>query len=128
MFNGANTTGNVTVGGSGVLGGTGMVTGAVTVNSGGHLSPGASIESLGVGSLTLNAGAVLDFEIGAGGAADLINVAGVLDIAGGTVNLTDLGGMTAGLYTLLGLRDAHRQRGQSRCPKRPRFLQLSTPG
>jgi autotransporter-associated beta strand protein len=102
VFNGTNTTGNVTVGTNGVLGGIGSVSGTVIVNSTGHIAPGASIESLGVGALTLNTGAVLDFELGAGGVMDLINVTGLLNIAGSsTVNLTDLGGMTTGLYTLI---------------------------
>jgi autotransporter-associated beta strand protein len=100
LFNGINTTGAVTVNG-GVLGGTGSISGAVTVNSGTHLAPGASIESLGVGALTLNAGSVLDFELGASGAADLINVTGLLTLGGGSLNLIDLGGMGAGLYTLI---------------------------
>ena len=41
----------------------GAITGAVTVNSGAHIAPGASIESLDVGSLTLAAGSILDFEL-----------------------------------------------------------------
>ena len=51
LFNGNSSTGAVTVASTATLGGTGSVTGAVTVNSGGHLAPGASIESLGVGAL-----------------------------------------------------------------------------
>ena len=69
LFNGANTTGAVTVNSGGTLGGTGSVSGIVTVGSGGHLAPGASIESLNMGGLTLNAGSVLDFELGAGRSA-----------------------------------------------------------
>jgi len=65
------------------------------------LAPGASIESLGVGGLTLNAGSNLDFELGAGGAADQITVAGLLNLNGGTLNLQDAGGMAAGMYTLI---------------------------
>ncbi len=102
LFNGASTTGNVTVSTNGILGGTGSVSGTVIVNNTGHIAPGASIESLGVGALTLNTGSVLDFELGAGGAIDLINVTGLLNIAGSsTVNLADLGGMAPGLYTLI---------------------------
>jgi autotransporter-associated beta strand protein len=101
LFNGTNTTGAVTVGNTATLGGTGSVSGAVTVNSGGHIAPGESIESLGVGPLTLNIGSVLDIELAAPGASDLINVGGLLTLNGGSVNLTDLGGMDAGLYTLI---------------------------
>jgi fibronectin-binding autotransporter adhesin len=101
LFNGTNTTGAITVGNGGTLGGTGSVSGAVTVGNGGHLAPGASIESLGVGALTLNAGSNMDFELGAAGAADQIGVAGPLSLNGGTLNLLDAGGMAAGTYTLL---------------------------
>ncbi|MEX0642275.1 MAG: GH25 family lysozyme [Pirellulales bacterium] len=100
LFNGTNTTGNVTVSG-GALGGTGSVSGAVTVNSTGHLAPGASIESLGVGALTLNAGSVLDFELGAPSVSDLIDVSGLLTLNGGSLNLTNAGGLTIGTYTLI---------------------------
>jgi autotransporter-associated beta strand protein len=101
LFNGSNTTGNITVSTNGVLGGTGSVSGAVTLNNLGHLAPGASIESFDVGALTLNSGSVLDFELGAGGVMDRLNVTGLLTIAGSTVNLTDAGGMSTGLYTLI---------------------------
>ncbi len=69
LFNGTNTTGAVT-GSGGTLGGTGSVSGDVTVHSGGHIAPGASIESLGVGSLTLDAGSILDFELSGSGFGD----------------------------------------------------------
>jgi uncharacterized protein (TIGR03382 family) len=101
LFNGSNTTGNITVSTNGVLGGTGSVSGAVTLNNFGHLAPGTSVESFDVGALTLNTGSILDFELGAGGVMDRINVAGLLTIVGSTVNLTDVGGMSAGLYTLI---------------------------
>ena len=102
LFNGTNTTGTVIVSTNGVLGGTGSVSGTVIVNSSGHIAPGASIESLGIGALTLNTGAVLDFELASGGLMDRINVTGLLNIGGSsTVNLTDLGGMTTGVYTLI---------------------------
>ena len=100
LFNGTNTTSAVTVSG-GTLGGTGSVSGAVTVNNGGHLAPGASIESLGVGALTLNAGSVLDFELGAPGISDLVDVGGLLTLNGGSLNLIDAGGLASGTYTLI---------------------------
>ena len=101
LFNGASTTGAVTVGNGATLGGTGSVSGAVTVNSGGHLAPGASIESLGVGSLTLNAGSVLDIELDGVSANDSINVAGLLTLNGGSLNLTNLDFWDVGVYTLI---------------------------
>ena len=98
LFNGTNSVGGVTVNG-GVLGGTGSLSGAVTLNTGAHLAPGAGIESLGVGALTLNAGSVLDFEIGAGG-ADRVDVAGVLNLGTASLNIVNAGGMGVGVYTL----------------------------
>ncbi len=105
----ATGTGNVNVN-AGTLGGTGSVSGLVTVNATGHIapgSPGASIESLDVGSLTLEIDSLLDFELGAPGSpgvtSDLLNVINSdgLTINGGTVNLTDAGGLAAGTYTLI---------------------------
>jgi fibronectin-binding autotransporter adhesin len=98
--------GPVVVNSGGVLGGTGMIYGAVTINSGGHIAPGASIESLDVGSVTLAAGSILDFELGtiAGDdVSDLLNVTTTsgLTVNGGTLNLTNAAGMTGGLYTLI---------------------------
>jgi len=102
LFNGTNTTGAVTVNSGGTLGGTGSVSGDVVVNSGGHIAPGASIESLGVGSLTLNAGSVLDFELSFPGFGDQIDVTGLLTLDGGAVNLIDFNGfLGAGNYTLI---------------------------
>ena len=101
LFNGANTTGPITVNSGGTLGGTGSVSGIVTVASGGHLAPGASIESLDMGGLTLNAGSVLDFELGPGGAQDLLGISGLLTLNGGSLHLTDTGGMGAGTYPLI---------------------------
>jgi len=101
LFNGTNTTGAIAIGNGGTLGGTGSVTGVVTVANGGHVAPGASIESLGVGGLTLNVGSQLDFEIGGGGAADQLNIAGLLTLNGGTLNLLNAGGMGIGAYTLV---------------------------
>jgi hypothetical protein len=101
-FNGTNTTGAVTVNG-GTLGGSGSVSGAVTVNSGGHVAPGASIGTLSIaGGLTLEIGSILDFELGAPSSGDLINVTGgTTTINGGSVSLTDAGGLAAGTYTLI---------------------------
>ncbi len=100
LFNGNSSTGAVAVASTATLGGTGSVTGAVTVNSGGHLAPGASIESLGVGALALNAGSMLDIEVGAPSLSDQINVSGLLTLNGGSVNLINLG-LDAGTYTLI---------------------------
>jgi autotransporter-associated beta strand protein len=101
LFNGVNSIGAVTVNG-GALGGAGSVSGMVTVNNSAQLTPGAGgIGSFGLGALTLNASSVLDYEFGAGGAADRIDVAGMLTIGSSSVNLSDLGGLGVGTYTLI---------------------------
>jgi autotransporter-associated beta strand protein len=99
-------TGSVTVNSTGTLGGTGTISGAVTINNNGHIAPGASIESLGVGSLTLGVGSILDFEldtVSGDDVSDLVIVGNTngLTINGGTLNLTDAGSMTGGTYTLI---------------------------
>jgi autotransporter-associated beta strand protein len=108
----SNTSGSGTGSGAvtvsaGTIGGTGSISGTVTINSGGHIAPGESIESLAVGSLVVNTGSFLDFELGAPGSpgvnSDLINVinSGGLTLSGGAVTLTDAGGLAAGTYTLI---------------------------
>ena len=87
------------------LGGNGIISGAVTILSGGILSPGNSGPgTLSVGSLVLNAGSVSDFDLGpagvVGGASnDLVIVAGNLTLAG-TLNIADSGGFGTGVYRL----------------------------
>jgi autotransporter-associated beta strand protein len=98
-------TGGVTVN-NGTLGGDGAIAGIVTVNTGAHVAPGMSIGSLEVGGLTLNAGAVLDFELDTilgVDTSDLIDVTNTdgLTINGGSVVLTNAGAMTEGTYTLI---------------------------
>jgi autotransporter-associated beta strand protein len=83
--------GGVTVNSGGVFGGTGSISGAVTVNAGGTLAPGASIESLDVGGLTLTHATstlALELEIDASPQADLLNVTGGVSPGGGTLQLT----------------------------------------
>ena len=108
---GAN--GDVTVNG-GILGGTGIVGGATTINAGGCLAPGASI-----GTLTFNAdldisdidpaihgGGPLIFEIDAPGDNDMVvlnagfglNIGPSLDFS--DFSFLDLGGAAPGQYTL----------------------------
>jgi len=90
----ANTTTTIQSGGK--LQGSGAIAGAVTVQNGGTIAAGNSIESLGAGSLTLDAGSIFDQEINnaalAGVAADLTFVTGNLSItSGATLTLADLG-------------------------------------
>ena len=113
LVNGTQTgTGATTVGSGATLGGSGTLGGAVVVQSGGILSPGGtafgnSVGTLTMGSLTLNAGAVLNYELGQAGTAggaynDLIVVNGNLTL-GGTLNVSQSAGGTfgAGLYRLI---------------------------
>ncbi len=99
FLDGTNGAGVATVDG-GVLGGVGFVSAVVTVNNSGHLAPGdGNIGSFAVGALTLNVGSVLDFEFGA--TADQLNVAGLIKLNGGSVTLSDLGGLGFGTYSLI---------------------------
>lgn len=101
LMDGANTVGAVTVNG-GTLGGTGSVSGGVAVNNAAHLAPGdGGVGTFGVGSLTLNAGSVLNFEFGVGGTADRIDVAGLLTLGSSALSLSDLGGLGFGTYALI---------------------------
>jgi MYXO-CTERM domain-containing protein len=108
----SNTTGSgtgsgaVTVDSGATLGGTGSIAG--TVNVSGVLSPGSSIESLGTGTLTLNSGSSLKYEINTDTVgSDLLHVSGGLNIGSNvTLNLTDLASLSEALavntkFTLL---------------------------
>jgi autotransporter-associated beta strand protein len=95
--------GHVTVN-AGTLGGIGTINGTVTVNSTGHIAPGSGgIQSLDVAGLVLNSGSLLDFELGAPGTGDVLSItaADSLTINGGTLNLTDTGGLAVGTYSLI---------------------------
>jgi autotransporter-associated beta strand protein len=104
-------TGGFTLGSTQTLGGTGSITGAVTISAGGILSPGASIESLTMDALTMANGAIFKYEynalLGADVAADLLTVEGNLSLggAGGTVtlNLLELTNTTFAENTTLSL-------------------------
>ena len=95
--------GTVTVNTGGALGGTGTISGAVSVDGGSiNLADGS------IGTLTLSNGLTLAsgglaFEIASGGAADLINVTGGNVSATGAVavNITGLTGFRAGTYDLI---------------------------
>jgi hypothetical protein len=100
-----NITGTVSVNG-GTLSGIGGLTGTVIVGSGGHVAPGTSIGTLGAGGLTLQPGAILDFELDTllgTNLSDMINVIqpGGLTLNGGTINLIGLGALGDGVYTLI---------------------------
>ena len=98
LVNGSLTgSGTVSVAGLATLGGTGSIAGPVIVN--GILSPGASIESLTTGALTLNNGSTFTYEMdsaaGSTVAADFQKVFGDLALNGTvTLDLTNLAGPT----------------------------------
>ncbi len=99
-------TGSVAVGNTATLTGTGSV-GAITLNSGGFIQPGAagSIGTLTGASLLWNPGGQLNFDLGANGASDLLNLTGSLT-KGGTgsfvFNFNNLGVSTPSSFTLIG--------------------------
>ena len=74
---------------------------ALTIPSGVTVAPGSSIGTLNTGALTMDTGSEYDWEVGDPVSADLINVAGTLDVSGGiTVNVIDAGTPDGSAYTL----------------------------
>jgi autotransporter-associated beta strand protein len=102
----ATGSGAVAVNTGGALGGTGTIAGAVNITSGGKLAPGASVGTLTVGSLDLDAGSTLDIEFNTTPANDLVTVTGSggLTIDGGAITLLQEGTSNAfaavGTYNL----------------------------
>jgi autotransporter-associated beta strand protein len=109
--------GSLTVGSSAILGGSGSIAGAgvtgVTIQSGGHLAPhvaSTATSTLTIGSvatpsaLTLAGGSILDFNMGAPGNTDMVQVNGALTLNSGTdtLNVNCLTGFTYGTYDLVG--------------------------
>lgn len=106
--NGATLGGDVTVDGGATLRGHGTIVGNVDVLGGAYLAPGHSIGTLTIhGNLSLAQGSVLNYEFGAPGAnfqtastGDSVRVGGDLTLDGATLNVSDAGGMGAGLYNV----------------------------
>lgn len=103
--------GSVNVNG-GTLGGSGMLSGGLTIGSGGNIAPGNSIGTLNVANITIAAGSTYTVELNDGGFfagtnSDLINATGTATISGGTVHVTPVNGTdtgstyTPGTYTIL---------------------------
>lgn len=97
LINGSLGNTSVTVADGALLGGSGTITGEVTVQSGGILAPGNSPGILTVGSLQLDAGSITRMEINgtavAGVDYDQIRVTGEATL-GGTLELITGGGYT----------------------------------
>jgi autotransporter-associated beta strand protein len=86
-INSAASTPVVTVDSGGTLGGTGSISGAVTVKNLGRLAPGNSVGTLTAGSLTIESGAILDYEFGTGNDLAVSTTSGGLTLNGGGINL-----------------------------------------
>jgi len=86
------------------LGGSGAIAGTTTVETGGQVSPGASVGTLTLnGGLTMQNGARLGVELGAGG-SDLLRLTSGQFLANGSVlvSMVDAGGLAAGqVHTLI---------------------------
>jgi len=91
-LNGALAGGSVTVGSAAALGGTGVIAGPVTIQTGGTLAPGVALGTLTVSNnLVLSPGSFTTFEIDAAGHCD--QVAGLSSVTyGGTLQVTNLAG------------------------------------
>jgi autotransporter-associated beta strand protein len=95
---------STTVGNGGTLQGRGGVGGSVTVQSGGTIAAGNSIESLTTGALSLQAGSTFAYEINndtaAGVAGDLTAVTGNLTLDLGNASLLTLSELGTGLWSI----------------------------
>jgi autotransporter-associated beta strand protein len=92
LVNGSISGSAVSVLSGAVLGGTGTVGPAVTVNAGGTLAPGASIGTLTFnGDLSLNGNLAIEVNTSASPSNDFCNVAGALSASAGTVTVTNIG-------------------------------------
>ncbi len=81
----ATGSGSVTVQSGATLGGDGAISGAVTIDGGGHIAPGNSVGSLATGNLALMQSAEFDVELDPGnvqgnGTADLLVVSGSVNL------------------------------------------------
>jgi autotransporter-associated beta strand protein len=90
LVNGNNGPSTVVVEAGGTLGGNGIIGGAVTVNTNGTLSPGASIGALTINNdLTLRGNTIIEIDRGAG-TNDFVSGINILS-AGGTLTVVNLG-------------------------------------
>ena len=94
----ATGSGSVAVAALATLSGDGRIGGAVTVAAGGVVMPGAGPGTLRIDNDLALDGAVLKFELGT--SSDRLVVAGDLEL-GGSLEITDAGGLQAGTYPLV---------------------------
>lgn len=85
-----------------VLGGTGTILGEVRVLSDGELSPGLSIGTLSIqGDVTLGGTLAIELDGTGGGTADLLQVAGTLDLTGSSLRLAVLADLDDDAYVFV---------------------------
>jgi MYXO-CTERM domain-containing protein len=112
LVNGSNGgAGGYTVNANAILGGTGSITGPVSVAAGGIIEPGDSPGTLTTGPLSLVSGSIMTYELDTpntvgGGVNDLVQVNGNLTLpaSGVVVNIVGLPGFTlvpGNTYTLM---------------------------
>jgi autotransporter-associated beta strand protein len=101
LVNGAlSGTSGVSVSSGATLGGTGSITNGVAVVLGATLSPGASIESLGLGSLDLDGSLLIEWDTTVSPYIDLLNIASTLNLgSNSSVIFTNLGAGSLDLNT-----------------------------
>ena len=107
VINGNSSTSTLTtVKTTGTLGGSGFA-GAVTVESGGTLAPGNSIDQFDTKTLTLAAGSIFQVEIDSASSYDQIGITGNLNLTSGAkLDLVDLGSPDLiALYSRLTIMD-----------------------
>ncbi len=83
LINGSTGLSSAVVVNGGTLGGSGIALGSITVNSGGTLAAGTSIESLGSGALSFTDGSTFEYELNSSVlAGDLTYVTGTVSLTG----------------------------------------------
>ena len=96
--------GTASIAGGATLGGTGSIARTLTVADGATLAPGNNgVGTLTVGGLTLSAGSLLAYDLGApgvAGAGDRVQVNGNL-VLDGTLNASNAGQFGVGVYRLI---------------------------
>jgi autotransporter-associated beta strand protein len=109
LNNGSLNSSAVNVSTGATVGGTGSFGGLVTLQTGAHLAPGAGVGSTSLlGGLTLNSGAVFDFQLGSTSDELFVSNGTLTGLTSGsvTLNLTNSGGFGAGSYTLVNFAGA----------------------
>lgn len=89
----------VTMGNGTTLSGNGNLAGDVVLGSNVTINPGDGVGTLTIGSLSINASTILNFELGTPASSDQITVNGNL-ILDGTLNVIGLSGFDVGTYQL----------------------------